>query len=181
FTVDLLARAVSGPGAGRGEGKWVFLADPDDAKRVLTADPAVVLAGETNVFLRDLVGARSILVLDEPEHMAERKLMLPAFHGERVKSYGALICDVTRAEIGRWPIGESFALWPRMQAITLEVIIRTVFGISEPRRLEQMRELLRAMLNRMTSRWWLASQTVLVTLVGSRPAENNRFVRALLG
>src|SRR3712207_4215397 len=85
FTVDLVARAVAGPGAAPEAGRWVSLADPEHVKQVFTADPAVMLTGETNKFLQGAVGPRSILVLDEPDHMVQRKLMLPAFHGERVQ------------------------------------------------------------------------------------------------
>lgn len=95
------------------------------------------------------MGSRSILVLDEPEHMTRRKLMLPPFHGDRVQGYAELMSQAAEAEIERWPVGERFALSPRMQAITLEVIVRAVFGISEARRLSQMQGLLRDLLNGM--------------------------------
>src|SRR5437660_8344512 len=79
FTVDLASRPVSGPSAKPGEATWVFLADPEHVKQLLTMDPSVVRTGATNEFLRLLVGPRSILVLDEPDHMAQRKLLLPPF------------------------------------------------------------------------------------------------------
>jgi cytochrome P450 len=164
FTLDLVPRLVNGPGATRHGGRWVFLAHSDFVRQVFSADPALVRAGETNKFLLGLVGPSSILVLDEPRHMTERKLMLPAFHGERVQGYARLMCGIARAEVDRWPVGEPFALWPRMQAITLEVIVRTVFGVSEPARLERMQGLVRTMLNGMTSPRWLAVQAVRATL-----------------
>ena len=169
FRLDLIARAVSGPGATRDEGSWVFLADPDDVRRVFTADPRRVLTGETNTFLEALVGPRSILVLDEPDHMAQRRLLLPPLHGDRVRSYGELMSDVARAEVARWPRGEPFPLWPRMQAITLEVIARTVFGVSQPGRLDHLQGLLRTMLNRMTSRRWLLTQALRASVAGPQP------------
>lgn len=183
FTLDLGARLVAGPGAAADEGRWVVLADPEHVKQVFTADPAAVRTGETNRFLQGLVGPRSILVLDEPDHMTERKLMLPAFHGDRVQSYGELMSEVARAEVERWPTGEPFALWPRMQAITLEVIVRSVFGISEAGRLDHMRGLLRGMLNRMTNQRWLVTQALLASLAGPQRqrAEGSRTVRGLLG
>jgi cytochrome P450 family 135 len=182
FCAKFAARAVSGPGAARDEGNWVFLADPEHVKQVFTADPAVVRAGETNRFLEGLVGPRSILILDEPEHMSRRRLMLPPFHGGRIERYGELIRDVAAAEVRRWPRGRRFALWPRMQAITLEVIVRAVFGIREPRRLEHLRGLLRTMLDTMTSRRWLAAQAVRTALV-AHPTEGYgaRSLRQLLG
>lgn len=167
FTVDLAARAVAGPGAKPGQGTWVFLANPEHVRQLLTMDPTVVLTGETNEFLRLLVGPRSILVLDEPDHLAQRKLLLPAFHGERLRGYRELMAEVTREELSRWPVGEPFALWPRMQAITLEVIVRAVFGVTEPDRIEPLRDALRAMLNRMTSTPWLAMTITLATLIGT--------------
>ena len=181
FTVDLIGRAVHGPGAAQRDPSWVFLADPEHVRQVFTADPAVVLAGETNVFLLGAVGPRSILVLDEPEHMTQRKLMLPAFHGERVHAYRELISEVARAELDRWPQGRPFSLWPRMQAITLEVIVRAVFGISEPRRLAHVRDVLRAMLNRMTKPGWLAAHMLFVSLAGTERVGGSRSVRRLLG
>jgi cytochrome P450 len=180
FTLDLLPRAVAGPGANRGEGHWVFLSDPEHVKQVFTADPEAVRTGETNMFLQPLVGSRSILVLDEPDHMTQRKLMLPPLHGDRVGSYGERMSEAARAEVERWPTGEPFALWPRMQAITLEVIVRTVFGISEPSRLAQLQDLLRTLLNQMTSARWLAGQVLLTALRGPERAQRSRSVRALL-
>lgn len=184
FQLDLVARAVSGPGATRDEGSWVFLADPEHVKQVFTADPSRVLTGETNMFLEALVGPRSILVLDEPDHMAQRRLLLPPLHGDRVKSYGELMSEVARAEVERWPRGEPFALWPRMQAITLEVIARTVFGISEAERLDHVQGLLRTMLNRMTSRRWLLGQGLRAAVAGPQRGSAERqpkSVRSLLG
>ena len=103
FTLNFVARAMSGPGVAREEGKWVFLADPDLVKQVFTADPDVVRTGETNRFLLDLVGPRSILVLDEPEHMLQRRLLLPPLHGDRVPRYGELMArsPARRSSAGR--------------------------------------------------------------------------------
>jgi cytochrome P450 len=181
FTLNLIAKAAAGPAADRDHGRWVFLAKPDHVRQVFTADPAVVRTGDTNKFLAPLVGARSILVSDEPEHLGERKLLLPPLHGERVNSYGALMSDVAEAELRRWPTGEPFALWPRMQAITLEVIVRTIFGISEPRRLAYVTELLAGMLNRMTSPHWLATQALLAAVANAMGHELAGAARGLVG
>ncbi len=103
FTLRMVARAVAGPDAAREESRWVFLAGPEHIKQVFTADPEVVRTGETNRILLQLVGPSSILVADEPEHMHQRRLLLPPLHGDRVQRYGELIADVTRAEVARWP------------------------------------------------------------------------------
>jgi cytochrome P450 len=181
FTLDLVARAVSGPGANRDEGRWVFLADPEHVKQLFNADPSLVRTGETNMFLQPLVGSRSILVLDEPDHMVQRKLMLPPLHGDRVNGYGELMSGAARVEVESWPTGEPFALWPRMQAITLEVIMRTVFGIKEAERLDRMRTLLRTLLNRMTSKRWILGQGLLASLGGRERVLRSRPARALIG
>jgi cytochrome P450 family 135 len=138
------------------EGTWVFLADPDAVKQVFTGDPNVLRAGAANVVLGPVVGRHSVLLLDEPEHMRQRKLMLPPFHGERMQRYGEQMRAVAQAEIDRWPTGEPVRLWPSMQAITLEVIVRTVFGVSELDRLAKLRDALRGMLNWTTERRRLA-------------------------
>jgi cytochrome P450 len=105
FTLDLIPQVTAGPGARRDEGRFVFLAVPAHVKQVFTADPGLVRTGETNMFLRPVVGRRSILVLDEPEHMAQRKLLLPTFHGEAVRGYGDLMTEVARSEVEPMQIG----------------------------------------------------------------------------
>ncbi len=143
------------------EGTWVLLSDPDHVKQVFTGDPNILRAGEANAILGPIVGSRSVLLLDEPEHMTHRKLMLPPLHGERMQSYGELMVQVTLEEIERWPIGEPFGLWPRMQEITLEVIMRAVFGITDGEHLARLRVLLRNMLDWTTSRRQLGTMAVL--------------------
>jgi len=97
------------------------------------------------------MGSRSVLLLEGEEHLSRRKAMLPAFHGEGMRQHDSLIADVTRAEIARWPVGCSFPVHPRMQGVTLEVILRAVFGISDAARLERMRGLLAQMLADLAS------------------------------
>jgi cytochrome P450 len=126
---------------------WVVLTDPADVKLLFTTDANAVRAGavEASPVLEPLLGSRSVMLLDEPEHMTHRKLMLPAFRNTRMSAYGELISRVARREIATWPIGKPFALWPRMQAITTEVILRAVFGPLEDRRLAHLSGLLRQM------------------------------------
>jgi len=129
------------------EGTWVFVSHPDQIKQVFTGDPNVLHAGAANQILLPIVGRHSVLLLDEREHMTQRKLLLPPFHGERMQRYGELMTDVAEREIATWPQGEDIALWPRMQSVTLEVIMRAVFGIRETDRLDELRIRLGTMLD----------------------------------
>jgi cytochrome P450 family 135 len=106
----------------------VLVSDPGDIKRIFTADPATLLAGEGSAILEPLVGPRSILVLDGAEHMRERKLMLPPFHGESLNRWRGTIAELAAAELDRWRPGTPVQAYRRMQQLTLEVILRVVFG-----------------------------------------------------
>jgi cytochrome P450 len=129
-------------------GSIVWISDPDVIKRVFTGDPDVLHAGEGNAPpLEPIMGLNSVLTLDEPEHMRQRKLMLPSFHGERMQRYGELMQEITDRDIDEWPVGTPFALRLRTQSITLEVIMRTVFGIQEADRLAELRGRLSPMLD----------------------------------
>jgi cytochrome P450 family 135 len=132
------------------EGTWVFLTDPEDVKKVFTGDPSKLHAGEANRILLPVVGPNSLLLLDRDEHMEHRKLLLPPFHGKRMQAYGDLMAEIAAAEIERWPLGEPYRLRPRMQAITLEIILRAVFGMTEGERLGKLREELRRLLDMVT-------------------------------
>ena len=121
----------------------MIVSHPDDVKQVFTGDPDVLHAGEGNAILRPLLGPRSVLLLDGPEHMRERKTLLPPFHGERMQTYGETIGSIAEAEVASWPVGEPIAIRPRMQALTLEVIMRAVFGSRD----ERLRELLGSLLD----------------------------------
>lgn len=133
------------------EGDWVVVSDPESVKAVFTASPKVAHAGEGNQILAPALGRESVLVLDREAHMAKRKLMLPPFHGERMRRFGDLIAEITTAEISRWPERTPIELLPRMQALTLEVIMRAIFGIDDATRLARLREPLRKLLSNLTS------------------------------
>jgi cytochrome P450 family 135 len=135
------------------EGTWVMLADPEAVKQVFTGDPKVFHAGEGNQILGTVLGESSILVLDEKPHMSQRKLLLPPFHGERMQAYGETMAEIAAAEIDGWPTGTPYQLRPRMQALTLEIIMRTVFGVgkSEVGKLAELREALREFLDLTTN------------------------------
>jgi cytochrome P450 len=121
---------------------WVFLTNPEHVKQVFTTEPQLLRAGasEANPLLQPLLGPRSMMLQDEPTHMTDRKRVLPSFHGQRMHTYGEMMADVARREIDRWPLGEPFELWPRMQAISLEVVMRATFGDVEGQRLEELRQ-----------------------------------------
>jgi cytochrome P450 len=124
-------------------GRIVYVARPDLVKAVFTGSPAVFHAGEANAtVLEPALGPNSVLTLDDEPHMRQRKLLLPPFHGERVRRYGELIRETTRREMESWPLGEPFALRPHTQRITLTVIMRAVFGVHEKRRLERFERLI---------------------------------------
>ncbi len=134
------------------EGSWVMTCDPDTVQQVFKGDPRLLHAGEANKVLLPVVGRRSVLLLDEQEHMGQRKLMLPPFHGKRMARYGELITSATERELVTWPSGSPFQLRPRMQSITLEVIVRAVFGIRDDERVAVMRDALSDALE-LTSDW----------------------------
>ncbi len=158
-------------------GTWVILSDPEDVKKVFTADHAVLGVGLANSILGPLLGPRSVMLLEEPEHVKRRKLMLPPFHGERMKGYSEMMADVTRRELAGWPIGEPFELWPRMQEITLEAIVRVVFGPVETDRLQRLRQLLRRLTN------WMNDPRRLNLLAAAGPSRfaGNSDYRGMMG
>ena len=133
------------------EGDWAVISDPDLVKQVFTGDPKIFHAGEGNQILRPILGENSVLVLDEKKHIGQRKLLLPPFHGERMQAYGEKMTEIAAREIESWPTGVPYKLRPRMQAITLEIIIETVFGIHDAERMGPLREALRDFLDLTTN------------------------------
>jgi cytochrome P450 len=148
-------------------GDWVVLADPADVKAVFTAGDAVGV-DVANPLLGPVLGPRSVMLMEEPEHLQRRKLMLPSFHGSAVAADAEMMAAVARREVGRWPVGEPFELWPRMQEITQEVVMRAVFGPGESHRLDGLRERLR----RLTA--WLNSPRNLALLAAFGPGAMTR-------
>jgi cytochrome P450 len=117
-------------------GRLVYVAGPALVKTMFTGPPEQFHAGEANAtVLEPALGPNSVLTLDDAPHMQQRKLLLPPFHGERVRGYGELIREVTRKQMETWPVGEPFALRPHTQRITLAVIMRAVFGVHDEDRL----------------------------------------------
>ena len=120
-------------------GVEVIAGSPELAAEIFRAPPADARAGEINAVLEPVLGDRSLLLLDTDQHMRMRKLLLPPFHGEAVKAYERLIREIAVADIEGWPTGEPLRSRDRTQAITLEVILRAVFGIENAERLHTLR------------------------------------------
>jgi cytochrome P450/predicted unusual protein kinase regulating ubiquinone biosynthesis (AarF/ABC1/UbiB family) len=109
----------------------VMFSHPDAIKTIFTGDHEDLRAGEANYRLEPILGKHSLLTLDGTEHLQERRLVQPPFHGDRMLAYGSVMRDIALDAVERWPIGSAFAVHPEMQGITLDVILRTVFGLDE--------------------------------------------------
>ncbi len=156
-------------------GDWVLLCDPEDVKAIFTAGEKVGV-DSANPMLEPVLGPRSVMLLEEPEHMRRRKLMLPPFHRQSIDADAEMMADVARREVERWPVGEPFELWPRMQAITQEVVMRAVFGPDEEGRLDRLRVLLTELTEAMND----PGQMTKLFLFGPRwVAGSRRFRRAM--
>ncbi len=130
--------------------RFVMVFDPALVKRVFQGPPQQLHAGEANSMLGPIVGRRSVLLLDGAEHIRHRRLLLPTFHGERMQAYAGVMSDSTDQEIDSWPVGEPFALLPSMQALTLRVIVRAVFGFEPGPAEDRLQARLRAMVEPMS-------------------------------
>jgi cytochrome P450 len=100
----------------------VVTVDPAAVKQVFTGDPNLLHAGEGNVVLAPILGSGSTLLLDGAEHLRHRRLLLPPFHGERMRKYGDVMAEVAERHVAAWPRGRRFAVLPSMQSITLELV-----------------------------------------------------------
>jgi len=125
---------------------FVMLTDPAEVKEVFTAPPDVLRPGQGARVLEPIVGTNSVLLLDEGAHMEQRKLMLPAFHGERMERLASLMEEVTAEELAGLPRDAAVELHPRMQELTLKIILRAVFGLDPGARFDAIRERLQEML-----------------------------------
>ena len=110
-------------------GPFVIVADPLAVKEVFALGPEEAHAGTANVVLKPFLGEHSMLVLDGENHSRHRRMILPAFHGDRINAYGRTMIDMTEASLAGWPRGRAFPVHRPMQSITLQVILRTVFGV----------------------------------------------------
>lgn len=117
----------------------VLVMRPEHAKEIFAGDPDTFHAGKANGILGPIMGEHSLLLQDGAEHKRARKLLMPAFNGHALREYQALVTDVARAEVAGWRSGETFRSLDRMNALTLEVILRVVFGVTDEKRLAQLR------------------------------------------
>jgi cytochrome P450 len=149
---------------------FVMIFDPALVKQVFQGPHEQLNAGEANSLLGPILGERSVLLLDGAEHLRHRRLMLPQFHGQRMQDYADAMREAADLEIDSWPVGEPFTLLPRMQAITLRVIIRAVFGYEAGPAADELRRRLRAMIDPVARPRGLALLSLLERLGGGRRA-----------
>jgi cytochrome P450 len=127
------------------DSQFVMVFDPGMIKELFQGSGEQLHAGEANALLGPVLGERSVLLLDGAEHLRHRRLMLPPFHGERMRAYGEAIREAADREIDSWPVGEPFALLASMQSLTLRVIVRAVFGYEPGADADELGRRLRAM------------------------------------
>lgn len=130
-----------------GSPPFVMHANPDHIREIFTAPPEVLHPGEGARILEPVVGTYSVILLDEKAHLSQRRLMLPAFHGEKMQQLSALVTEVTEREVAAWPTGSELTLHPRLQGLTLEVILRAVFGLDPGPALDGLRAALTEILD----------------------------------
>ncbi len=155
----------------------VMLSDPEAIRALYTGRDHTLPPGRT-VALRPIMGPRSLLLLEGDEHLARRRLMLPPFHGERMRAYEDTVREVVARTVEEWPVGEPFALHPHMQAITLDVILRAVFGVVDERHRSRLAEPLRELLHQTSSFALQLSFLLTSRIRGTDPLERVRQVTA---
>jgi len=135
------------------DSNFVMVFDPALVKDVFRGPPERLRAGEANEPLGPALGMRSLLLLDGEEHLRQRRLMLPPFHGQRMRAYEDVMREAADRAIDSWPLNREFALLPTTQQLTLDVILRTVFGVAEGPRQEELKRRLRAMIDPVSNRF----------------------------
>ena len=125
----------------------IYVSNPEAIRQILTADPEMFESGRANKPLQFLLGENSLILLDGRKHQRQRRLLMPPFHGERMRAYGKLICDITEQVMNQWKMGEPFYVRSAMQEISLRVILSAVFGLDKGQRFDQLRQLLSSLLD----------------------------------
>ena len=130
------------------EGRWmVFFHKPEHVREIFAGDPEVFHAGKGNAILGPVMGEHSLLLVDSSQHKRARKLLMPAFNGHALRGYESMIEGITKTEVGSWTEGRPFESLERMNALTLEVILQVVFGVTDETRLAEMRPLVNKTVN----------------------------------
>ena len=145
FTVRLLGRQVV-----------VTVSRPSHVREVFAGTPAVFHAGEGNEILRPVMGPRSVMITDEDEHLRTRKLLMPAFNGAALRGYGDMMAELAVRNVDDWPVGRAFSVHQAMNEVTLEIILRVVFGMADGPRLTELRPRIRTLtdINPITALGW---------------------------
>lgn len=147
--------------------EWVVVGDPSAVKELFSHGPEEVDSGVANQALKPAIGDRNLLLLDGGEHLHRRKLVLPPFHGERMRAYEQTIRAAAAEQIERWPLGEPVAAEERMRALTFSVIVSCVFGVQEEKRVAELGAALSDMIAWLTN----MRRVLFVFLVGSERLE----------
>jgi cytochrome P450 len=129
-----------------GQPPLVMISDPQQIKELFQAPPDVLHPGQGAKILEPVVGANSVILLDEGPHLQQRKLLLPAFHGEKMQRLAGLMEELAEREVESWPLEQPLALHERLQGLTLEIILRAVFGLERGAKLDALRDLLTKLL-----------------------------------
>lgn len=158
------------------EGTTVLISHPEDVRRLFTADPTAVHAGEGRRLMEPIFGANSLLCLDEDVHATQRRLLLPPFHGDRLSAYAELMADITRAELTQCELGTPTEFAPVLRSIALEIILRAVFGIDDVARAAPLRDAMSQLLDLTSSLLRMAP----LMLLGPAKAPRIPMVRRLL-
>ncbi len=125
----------------------VYFSSPEALEAIFTAKPEQLSAGRGNQILRVLLGDYGIVLLEGEAHQRQRQLLMPPFHGDRMRSYAQVIQEIAEQVTSQWTIGTTFAVRPTMQSISLQVILKVVFGLNVGQRYEQLRQVLSQMLD----------------------------------
>lgn len=129
----------------------VYFSHPEALQQIFTSPPDLFDCSVENDVLLPFVGNNSLFLLEGERHQRQRRLLSPPFHGERMRTYGKLICEITEHVISQWEIGKPFYVRPSMQDISLRVILSAVFGLHQGERYDKLRQLLSAMLDSISS------------------------------
>ncbi|MFT4034473.1 MAG: cytochrome P450 [Patulibacter sp.] len=157
----------------------VMHASPALVQELVTQPPDVLAAGRANEILAPMVGSASLLLLDGDEHLAMRRVQLPPFHGERMRAYERTMQAVAEAGVARWPLEAPAQAWPRMQAITLDIIIRVIFGMQDGRRSDEVRRAVKELLRVGTRRSLFAAAGLRAAATGRRPRPDDLLLRSV--